>query len=85
MKRVLLKTFGLGDVDDVEIYAGAAIWEWMQKPEFKMISAFEITADQMYWTQGLSRGYDGFTVYVWVDVSEETEILLKLSGLCQQT
>ncbi len=81
MKRVLLKTLSLGDVDDVEIYAGAAIWEWMQQPEFKMISAFNIKPEQMFWTQAISRNRDGFTVSVWTDVEDETEILLKLSGL----
>ncbi len=83
MKRVLLKSFGLGDVDDVEIYAGAAVWDWMQKPEFERISAFNIKADDMYWTHGFSRGHDGITVHIWTDVTEETEVLLKLSGLIQ--
>lgn len=81
MQRVLLKQLDLGDVDDVEIYAGAAIWDWMQTPEFEMLKAFKLRPEDMLWTQRHSRGYDGFTVSVWTDVPEETAILLKLSGL----
>lgn len=80
MKRVLLKTLPLGDVDDVEIYAGAAVWDWMQRPEFEMLKAFNISADKMFWTRGPMLSYS-ITVDVWTDVEEETEVLLRLSGL----
>lgn len=82
MKRVLLKNLALGDPDDVEIYAGAAVWDWMQKPEFEMLKVFDISADKMFWTQGPMQPHS-ITINVWTEVSEETEILLKLSGLCQ--
>ena len=84
MKRVLLKNLQLGDVDDVEIYAGAAVWDWMQRPEFDQLREFNITADKMFWTRGPMSSYS-ITVDIWADVEEEIEILLKLSGLCQQT
>lgn len=82
MQRVKLATLKLGDPDDVAIYAGAAIWDWMQQPEFKLIKQFDITAEQMYWTPGQMLPYS-VTVDVWIDVEKETAILLKLSGLCQ--
>ena len=84
MKKVLLKNLRLGDVDDVEIYAGAAIWEWMKTPDFEMLKAFKLSAEDMYWTSAVSYDYGGNLVQVWVNVPVETEILLKLSGLCQQ-
>ncbi len=83
MKRVLLKNLALGDPDDVEIYAGAAVWEWMQKPEFEMLKAFNISAEQMYWTQGPMLPHS-ITINVWTEVPDDVAILLKLSGLCQQ-
>ena len=84
MKRVLLKTLPLGDPDDVEIYAAAAVWDWTQKPDGRqVVEQFGITTDQMYWTNGPMQLHS-ITVDIWADVEEETEILLKLSGLCQQ-
>lgn len=82
MKRVLLKNLALGDPDDVEIYAGAAVWDWMQKPEFEMLKAFNIKAEQMTWTRGPMLPHS-ITINVWTEVDDQTAILLKLSGLCQ--
>jgi hypothetical protein len=83
VKRVLLKNLALGDPDDVEIYAGAAVWDWIQKPDGKrLVEQFGITTDQMYWTHGPMQPHS-ITIDVWSEVSEETAILLKLSGLCQ--
>ncbi len=82
MRRVKLANLKLGDPDDVEVYAGAAVWDWMQKPEFDMLKAFNVTADQMYWTRGPMLSYS-ITIDIWTDVEEQTAILLKLAGLCQ--
>ena len=82
MQRVRLANLQLGDPDDVAIYAGAAIWNWMQTPDFKVFNSFDIAEDKMYWTQGKMLPHS-VTIDVWVDVEKETEILLKLSGLCQ--
>jgi hypothetical protein len=80
LKRVLLTTLPLGDPDDVEIYAGAAIWDWMQKPEFKRLAAYNIASENMFWTKGPMLSYS-VTVDVWTEVDDETAVLLKLSGL----
>jgi hypothetical protein len=82
VKRVLLKNLALGDPDDVEIYAGAAVWDWMQKPEFEMLKAFDINADKMFWTRGPLLPHS-ITIDIWTEVDDQTAILLKLSGLCQ--
>ncbi len=82
MKRVRLVNLALGDPDDVEIYAGAAVWDWMQRPEFEMLKEFNISADKMVWTRGTMHSHS-ITIDVWTDVDEQTAILLKLSGLCQ--
>jgi len=81
LKRVLLKNLPIGDPDDVEIYAGAAVWDWMQKPEFERLKPYNITADKMLWTHGPMLSYS-ITIDVWAEVDAETEVLLRLSGLC---
>ena len=80
-QRVRLVNLKLGDPEDVEIYAAAAVWEWTQLPEGRrVVEQFGITTDQMYWTNGPMSW--GITIDIWADVEKETEVLLKLSGLC---
>jgi hypothetical protein len=83
MQRVKLVNLKLGDAGDadVEIYAGAAVWNWMQKPEFEMLKEFDIPADRIFWTFGNSVKYQ-FDICIWADVDDEVAVLLKLSGLC---
>jgi hypothetical protein len=81
LKRVLLKTLPLGDPDDVAIYAAAAVYDWTQRPDGRqVVEQFGITTDKMYWTNGAMLSYS-VTVDIWADVEEETEVLLRLSGL----
>jgi len=80
MQRVRLANLKLGDPDDVEIYAGVAVWTWLQSPEFKMIRAFEIEPEDMFWTRGTILSYS-VTIDVWAEVPIETATLLKLAGL----
>jgi len=83
LKRVLLKTLPLGDPDDVAIYAAAAVYDWTQKPDGRqVVEQFGITTDQMYWTNGPMQLHS-ITVDIWADVDRETEVLLRLSGLCR--
>ena len=80
---MLLKNLALGDPSDVEIYAAAAVYEWTQKPGGRqVVEQFGIKTDQMYWTNGPMLPHS-ITVDIWADVDSETEILLKLSGLCR--
>lgn len=80
MQRVRLANLKLGDPDDVEIYASAAIWDWMQKPEFERLKEFNITTDQMTLTRGVMLPHS-ITVDVWTKVDDEVAVLLRLSGL----
>ena len=82
-QRVRLVNLKLGDPDDVEIYAAAAVWEWTQKPDGRrVVEQFGITTDQMYWTNGPMQLHS-ITIDIWADVEPEVFTLLKLSGLCQ--
>ena len=81
-QRVRLVNLKLGDPEDVEIYAAAAVWDWTQLPEGRrVVEQFGITTDQMYWTNGAMTPHS-ITIDIWADVEKETEVLLKLSGLC---
>lgn len=82
MQRVRLVNLKLGDPDDLEIYAGAALWTWMQTPKFKMIGAFEVGSEDMFWTRGTMLSHS-VTIDVWAEVPIETATLLKLAGLTE--
>lgn len=80
MKRVRLTNLALGDPDDVEIYAGAAVWDWMQKDQFKQLEKYGIKNEDLYWTNGAMLPHS-ITVDIWADAEDETAIILKLAGL----
>lgn len=80
MQRLRLVNLLLGDPDDVEIYAGAACWEWMQKDQFKQLEKYGIKNEDLYWTNGAMLPLS-ITVDIWADVEDETAIILKLAGL----
>jgi hypothetical protein len=81
-QRVRLVNLKLGDPDDVEIYAGAACWEWMQREEFQRLKTYGINERELYWTNGAMTPHS-ITVDIWADVEPEVAALIKLSGLCQ--
>jgi hypothetical protein len=83
MRRVKLTNLALGDSDDAEIYAAAAVWAWTQKPQGKRaVEEFGITTNNMYWTFGPMHIQHCINVDIWIDVDKELEVILKLSGLC---
>jgi len=83
MQRVRLKNIALGDPSDVEIYAMAAIENWLQTENGKrIVEQYGITADKIYWTNGPVQPHS-ITMDIWAEVDKETEILLNLSGLLQ--
>jgi hypothetical protein len=82
MRRIRLANLSLGDPDDIEIFAGAAVWNWTQTDNGRrIVEQFDITTDKMYWTRGTFR-QDSYsiTVDIWADIDKETEVLMKLSG-----
>ena len=79
-QRVRLVNLKLGDPDDVEIYAGAACWEWMQKPEFEQLKKYGIDERELFWTRGAMTPHS-ITVDIWAEVEPEVAVILKLSGL----
>jgi hypothetical protein len=48
--RAKVHTFSMGDVDDVEIYAAAPIWDWQQTDAGKWV--MENAIEPPYWTHG---------------------------------
>lgn len=81
-QRVRLVNLKLGDPADVEVYAGAACWDWMQGQQFEQLKKYGINEKELYWTQGAMDHYAmSITVDIWAEVDSETAVLLKLSGL----
>jgi hypothetical protein len=83
-QRIRIVNLSVGDPADFEVYAGAAIWDWMQKDQFKQLQQYGIKAEDMIWMQGpINRNMFSQTVDIWAEVEPELAALLKLSGLCQ--
>jgi hypothetical protein len=80
MPRVRLVNLKLGDPDDVEIYAGAACWDWMQKEQWAQIQKYGITNRDLFWVQGPMEPHS-ITVDIIAEVDQETAAMLKLAGL----
>lgn len=80
MPRIRLANLALGDPDDVEIYAGAACWDWMQSEQFAQLKKYGISEKQLYWYQGPMQPHS-ITVDIVAEVDAETATLLKLAGL----
>lgn len=80
MPRVRLANLSLGDPADVEIYAGAACWDWMQKEQWQQIQKYGITNSDLYWVQGPMQPHS-ITVDIIAEVDQETATMLKLAGL----
>lgn len=80
MPRIRLANLSLGDPADVEIYAGAACWDWMQTEQWAQIQKYGIKNSDLYWIQGHMKPHS-ITVDILAEVDEETATMLKLAGL----
>lgn len=52
MQKIVVHTFTMSDVADVEIYAAQPIWEWQQTEIGKWVMAH--SQPEPYWTMGFS-------------------------------
>lgn len=83
-QRIRIVNLPLGDPADFEVYAGAAIWDWLQKDQFTQLKKYGIKEEDMIWTRGsINQNMFSQTIDIWAEVEPELATLLKLSGLCQ--
>jgi hypothetical protein len=78
MIKIVVKTLRLGDVEDPEIYLGAAAYEWLQSEHGKYVK--EKATDLTYHQAPLliSEGYYGYSYYITALFDEAEALLYKL-------
>ena len=57
MKKMLLHTFKLGDVEDPEVYAASPIYEWQQTEAGKWVMEHSIDPTFHIFTDAVTYGY----------------------------
>lgn len=75
--QVIFHTFNIGDVDDVDIYAGQAIYEWQQTEHGKWV--MDHASDLTYHTR-MDSNYWGYDIVITGKISDQrhtTEYFLK--------
>ena len=77
MKRVIVHTFRLSDVDDPAIYAAEPIYQWQQTDAGQWVMAHSVPEPE--WTLGPDHTTYGYRVHITANLSEEdtTYFLLK--------
>ena len=75
--KVVVHTFGLGDVEDPELYAAQPIWEWQQTDagKFVMENAVEVPCFQRH-TDHLTYGYK-YAIIAELEKKKLSEFYLK--------
>jgi hypothetical protein len=77
MIKLVVKTLRVGDVEDPEIYLGAAAWEWLCTEHGKYVK--EKATDLAYNQAPLvNDGYYGFQYYITAVFEEEEAVIYKL-------
>ena len=75
-RDVCVHEFVLGDVEDVDIYAAAPIWEWQQSEAGCWI--MEHAAKEPYWIQNMDVNTLGYRVRIMARLSEQNEVFWRL-------
>lgn len=75
-RDVCVHEFALGDVEDLEIYAAAPIWEWQQSEAGAWV--MEHAANKPYWTKHLEYASYNHRIRIMARLSEQDEIFWQL-------
>ena len=78
--KVTFHRFNVGDVDDIDIYAGQAIYEWQQTEHGKWVMTH--ATDLTYHTQ-MDTNYWGYDIAITGTISDQlhaTEYFLRWAG-----
>lgn len=73
---VCVHEFNLGDVEDVEIYAAAPIWEWQQTEAGCWI--MEHAESKPYWVQFMDHMTYGYRVRILARLSDKNQTFWRL-------
>lgn len=73
---ILVHTFGLGDVEDPEIYAAEPIWEWQQTEAGQWV--MEHAVNQPWWTKRMDYNSYGYKCNIIARLSEADAVFFRL-------
>lgn len=73
---VCVHEFTLSDVDDVEIYAAAPIWEWQQSEAGCWIMEHAVT--KPYWVQTMDYNTYGYRIQIMARLSDPDQTFWRL-------
>ena len=75
-RDVCVHEFHMGDVDDLDIYIAAPIWEWQQSESGLWI--MEHAEREPYWVQNMDVNTLGYRIRIMARLSEQNEVFWRL-------
>ena len=75
-RDVCVHEFFMSDIEDVEIYVAAPIWEWQQSPAGAWV--MEHSANKPYWTHHMDPIAYGARIRIMARLSEKDETFWRL-------
>lgn len=75
-RDICVHEFMLGDVDDVEIYIAAPVWDWQQTEAGAWI--LEHAVDKPYWVQTMDHTTYSYRIRIMARLSEQHEVFWRL-------
>ena len=76
MTKITFHTFGMGDVEDPEIYAAQPIWEWQESEAGKWV--MENAVEKPYYIQAMDYNSWGHRYKIMARLSEQNQTFWKL-------
>ncbi len=73
---VCVHEFGMGDVEDPDIYAAGPVWEWQQSESGQWVTAHAV--EQPYWIRNVDYNTYGHQYRIMARLSEQDRTFFKL-------
>ena len=75
-RDICVHEFFMGDVDDLDIYIAAPIWEWQQSESGAWL--MEHAEKEPYWVQNMDVNTLGYRIRIMARLSEQNEVFWRL-------
>lgn len=75
-RDVCVHEFNMGDVEDLDIYIAAPIWEWQQSEPGSWV--MEHAEREPFWVQNMDVNTLGYRVRIMARLSEQNEVFWRL-------
>lgn len=76
MIKLIVKTLRIGDVEDPDVYLGAAAFEWLCTDHGKYVK--ERAKDLTYHQSTIANDYYGYQYYITATFEDEEAVIYKL-------